>query len=157
MNTIDELMSRQLKDVSYDRKLGFSDMKRICKYADKNIFDKRMCCLWKGYITNKDETDKGAYVNFFFRNSKTTLHRLLYVNFVGKLNDGEYLRFCCENKGKCCNIHHVKKFIKPQKKPKKQQAEQHNKQQKNKTINNTMENPDLLSVPNTNPFCVSFD
>ena len=32
------------------------------------------------------------------------LHRLLYVNFVGPLQENEYVRFLCHNKGRCCNV-----------------------------------------------------
>ena len=40
------------------------------------------------------------------------LHRLLYANFVGNINDNEYLKFSCDNRGKCCNINHLVKYIK---------------------------------------------
>ena len=52
----------------------------------------------------------GTYVNFYFRKKKVALHRLLYINFIGHLDDDEYLKFNCENKGKCCNVHHMNKF-----------------------------------------------
>jgi hypothetical protein len=48
-------------------------------------------------------------VNFYFNGKKCALHRLLYVNFRGKLNDNDYLYFNCNNKGKCCNINHFSK------------------------------------------------
>lgn len=32
------------------------------------------------------------------------------MNYVGTLLDNEYLKFSCDNKGKCCNIHHMKKY-----------------------------------------------
>jgi len=38
------------------------------------------------------------------------LHRLLYINYVGELDDDEYIKYVCMNKGRCCNIHHIKKF-----------------------------------------------
>lgn len=41
---------------------------------------------------------------------KAALHRLLYSNFVDHLSEDEYLKFTCDNKGKCCNIYHMKKF-----------------------------------------------
>jgi hypothetical protein len=66
--------------------------------------------------------NKGRYVNFYFRRKKVALHRLLYVNFIGNLNDDEYLKFSCDNKGICCNIHHLKKF-KYQKIPDKRESD----------------------------------
>jgi hypothetical protein len=91
-------------------KLNIGDIKRICKYIDSSIFSPESCCLWKGYITNSANQNKGTYVNFYFRKKKEALHRLLYINFVGELNVTEYLKFTCDNKGKCCNVKHLTKF-----------------------------------------------
>jgi hypothetical protein len=69
--------------------------------------------VWDGYITNSKNTRKGTYINFFFRNKKVALHRLLYENFIGALNDDYYLKFSCddnETKGKCCNTNHMIKY-----------------------------------------------
>ncbi len=104
-----ELLSKQLKNVSSDKKLQYTDLKRICKYINSSLFDENNCCLWHGYVTNGNN-NKGTYVNFYFRKKKAALHRLLYVNFVGELLDDEYLKFNCEHRGKCCNINHLKKF-----------------------------------------------
>jgi hypothetical protein len=41
---------------------------------------------------------------------KKALHRLLYCNFIGDLYDSEYLKFTCDNKGKCCTLNHLKKI-----------------------------------------------
>lgn len=106
-----ELILKQLKNVSQDKKLQYNDLKRICKYVTSSIFDENKCCFWSGYVTNANNTsNKGTYVNFYFRKKKAALHRLLYYNFVGELSEDEYLKFSCENKGKCCNIKHLKKF-----------------------------------------------
>lgn len=105
-----ELLSKQLKDIPIDKKLRFSDLRRICKYISGNIFDESTCCLWSGYVTNLHHITKGVYVNLYFKGKKTALHRLLYINFVGPLSDDEYLKFNCENKGKCCSVNHLKKF-----------------------------------------------
>jgi hypothetical protein len=48
-----------------------------------SAFDKDVCCLWNGYITNSNRTDKTQFVNFFFKDKKVMLHRLLYVNYIG--------------------------------------------------------------------------
>ena len=101
-----ELIKRQLPDVPSQWKLNINDMKRICKYIDTSIFDDKKCCMWNGYITNMNNSNKGTYVNFYFHNKKVALHRLLYSNFVAPLDSSEYLKFNCNNKGICCNINH---------------------------------------------------
>jgi hypothetical protein len=105
-----ELIREQLSDVPTQWKLNINDMKRICKYIDTSIFDKKICCIWNGYITNMNNSNKGTYVNFYFRNKKVALHRLLYSNFVAPLDSSEYLKFNCDNKGICCNINHYEKY-----------------------------------------------
>ena len=105
-----ELINNQLSNVPIQWKLGINDMKRICKYIDTSIFDKENCCIWNGYITNMNNSNKGTYINFYFKNKKVALHRLLYSNFVAPLDSSEYLKFNCENKGICCNINHYEKY-----------------------------------------------
>ena len=105
-----ELIKKQLTDVPSQWKLNINDMKRICKYIDTSIFNNKNCCIWNGYITNMNNSNKGTYVNFYFRNKKVALHRLLYSNFVAPLDSSEYLKFNCDNKGICCNINHYEKY-----------------------------------------------
>lgn len=105
-----ELIKRQLPNVPQQWKLNINDMKRICKYINTSIFDNNSCCIWNGYITNMNNSNKGTYVNFYFRNKKVALHRLLYSNFVAPLDSSEYLKFNCDNKGICCNINHYEKY-----------------------------------------------
>jgi hypothetical protein len=105
-----ELVDKQLKSIQSNKRLQFNDLKRISKYVDTSIFDSNVCAMWNGYITNINNAAKGTYINFYFRQNKVTLHRLLYSNFVGELSENEYLKFNCSNKGKCCNIHHMTKF-----------------------------------------------
>ena len=105
-----ELIRYQLPDVPYQWKLNINDMKRICKYIDTSIFDRNNCCIWNGYITNMNNSNKGTYVNFYFKNKKVALHRLLYSNFMAPLDSSEYLKFNCENKGICCNVYHYEKY-----------------------------------------------
>ena len=108
---LDEMIEKQIKDCPLNKLLSKSDMKRIIKYIDKSIFNENECCIWKGYITN----NKSKYINFYFKGKKIALHRLLYLNFKGKLYDNTYLTFTCPNKGNCCNINHciIKKTNKP--------------------------------------------
>lgn len=105
-----ELVKKQLKNIPSQWKLNINDMKRICKYIDTSIFDPYECCIWKGYITNANNSNKGTYVNFYFKNKKVALHRLLYSNFVAPLDSSEYLKFNCDNKGVCCNVNHYEKY-----------------------------------------------
>jgi len=74
------------------------------------MFDKNICCLWNGYVSNAHSSSKGTYINFYFRTKKVALHRLLYCNFVEALENNEYLKFTCDNKGTCCNLKHIKKY-----------------------------------------------
>ena len=128
-----ELISKQLKNIQNSKKLQYADLKRICKYIDRSVFDENKCCIWTGYITNENNSHKGTYINFFYKKKKIALHRLLYVNFVDNLCSNEYLKFSCENKGKCCNIHHLKKF-------KYQQCEQNNENASKKKSKDTKYN-----------------
>lgn len=105
-----ELITRQLPNVPPQWKLNINDIKRICKYINCSIFDENECCIWNGYITNVNNTNKGTYVNFYFKNKKVALHRLLYSNFVAPLDSSEYLKFNCDNKGICCNVNHYEKY-----------------------------------------------
>lgn len=105
-----ELLSNQLKKIQGNQRLQYDDLKRITKYIDSSIFDRSHCCLWTGYITNANSNNKGTYINFYFMNKKVALHRLLYINYIGPLNKDEYLKFSCDNKGRCCNIYHMNKF-----------------------------------------------
>lgn len=107
---LEELMSKQHQNIPVNMKLQYSDLKRICKYIETSIFDVDRCCMWKGYITNVNNSNKGTYINFYYRKKKAALHRLLYANFIGILKQDEYIKFNCENKGYCCNVFHLKKF-----------------------------------------------
>ena len=132
-----ELVSRQLDNVPDKWKLNVGDMKRICKYIDTSIFDESECCEWLGYITNINNSNKGTYVNFYFRNKKVALHRLLYSNFVAPLDSSEYLKFNCENRGTCCNVNHYEKYRYSKKKndyPNKSKPIIENKSVKKKSI-----------------------
>jgi hypothetical protein len=105
-----ELIKKQIPDTPIKWKLNINDIKRICKYIDDSIFDPDKCCIWNGYVTNVNNSNKGTYINFYFRNKKVALHRLLYSNFVAPLEASEYLKFNCPNKGICCNINHYEKY-----------------------------------------------
>ena len=104
-----ELIKKQRPNVDEDKKLFLQDFQRICKNIDKSIFGDK-CCNWNGYITNLNVKNKGTYVNFYFKGKKVALHRILFINYVDNLNNNEYVKYSCKNKGICCNINHLKKF-----------------------------------------------
>lgn len=104
-----ELLKNQLQNVNINKKLSYNDIKRISKFIKTSIFCDN-CSLWNGYITNEKNQAKGTYINFYYNKKKIALHRLLYVNFVGEIEDNEYIKFSCNNKGKCCSINHMHKY-----------------------------------------------
>ncbi len=105
-----ELLLNQLKNINPNKKLNYGDMKRISKFLTNSIFHDTACSLWNGYVTNEKNQTKGTYINFYFNKKKIALHRLLYINYIGEISNKEYIRFTCDNKGKCCNINHMKKY-----------------------------------------------
>jgi len=105
-----ELLTNQLKNINSTFKLKYNDIKRISKYLTSSIFDPNNCSLWDGYITNEKNKSKGTYINFYFNKKKIALHRLLYINYINNINEDDYIKFSCINKGKCCNIHHMQKY-----------------------------------------------
>jgi hypothetical protein len=106
--------NRVIKDnvvqVGLDKMLYYTDIKRISKYINISIFDASECCLWTGYITNINNSEKGRYINFYLRRKKYALHRLLFANFKSTLCNNEYIKFSCNNKGICCNVNHMQKY-----------------------------------------------
>jgi hypothetical protein len=105
-----ELLINQLKNINLNKKLNYGDIKRISKFLTNSIFHDTTCSLWNGYVTNEKNQTKGTYINFYFNKKKIALHRLLYINYIGEISNKEYIRFTCDNKGKCCNINHMKKY-----------------------------------------------
>lgn len=106
---LNELILKQRKDVYYAKKLTYRDINRIVKYVDKSLFGEE-CCIWKGYISCLGKDNNNFYINFFFKDKKVGIHRLLYSNYVGNIDNNEYVRFSCDNIGKCCNINHFIKY-----------------------------------------------
>jgi hypothetical protein len=106
---IAEMIRNQLPDIPSDKKLLHTDFKRMVRYLNNSIFTPDTCSLWQGYVTDRKKKNKGSYVNFYFRQKKVALHRLLYLNFLGPLADDEYVKFRCERKGHCCSVHCLEK------------------------------------------------
>jgi hypothetical protein len=106
-----ELIINQLDNIPIDRKLRPTDIYRIVQHTSSSLFDKEKCCLWEGYITNLKNKKKGTYINFYFKNKKkVALHRLLYENYRGHIDERDYIKYSCPNKGKCCNVNHMVRF-----------------------------------------------
>ena len=103
INIINNLIKLQRPNIRTDKILLEKDLKRIINRTDGITNTTNDCILWKGYITH----NKIDYINFYFKGKKCALHRILYINFKGKLNDNDYLEFTCNNKGRCCNINHI--------------------------------------------------
>jgi len=134
-----KLVKRQLKNINPEFKLSNSDLMRIANNLPCDIFSNN-CCIWNGYITNNNN-NRAKYINFYFNKKKIALHRLLYINFKGELKKNEYIKYSCDNKGKCCNINHIKKV---------------NNDKKNKKNNKKIEIKEKKNVENKTNI-VSFD
>jgi hypothetical protein len=141
-----ELLKKQIVGIPTDKKLNYNDIKRISKFITSSVFEKKKCSLWNGYITNENNNSKGTYINFYFNKKKIALHRLLYINYIGDLSDNEYLKFSCENKGKCCNIHHMKKYTYSNKNNQLQLKNSGENQDKKKSQNNDLCEPVQINI-----------
>ena len=109
INLFKKLIKKQKDDVDEDEKLTIKDLKRLCKYIDSNIFNKKKCCIWKGYVTNSNRNDKTQFINFYFKGKRKIIHRILYANFIDKIDDNEYIKLTYNNRS-CCNVNHIVKF-----------------------------------------------
>ena len=97
------LANKQLSIIDNTKKLKYKDIKRIIKHCKTDIFSDK-CCLWNGYISNT------TCIPFYLNNIRDNLHRLLYINFIGKLTMNDYLRITCETGRQCICLNHMKKF-----------------------------------------------
>ena len=112
---IQELVNKQRKNIDILNKLSFKEFLRIVKNIDSSLFSKDNCCVWKGYHITKNNK---KYINFFFHQKKKLLKRLLYINYIDKLENTEYLKTTCNN-SLCCNVNHLEKKKKNKKNKKK--------------------------------------
>ena len=103
-----ELCVKQRKHDNEKYQLEINDLTRFLKHVNTSIFNTNECVLWSGSLT-KCNNGKSHYVNYYLNKRKLALHRILYINFVGDLDNKQYLKYTCSNPGKCCNIKH---FIK---------------------------------------------
>ena len=130
-----ELVNRQIE--TEIKKLDVKSLQRISRNVENSLFSNE-CVFWQGYITYIQSTDV-HYINFFFNGKKHALHRLLYLNFIGDLKKNEYLKYKCDNKGKCCNINHILKINSKKKSLEKDENE------KKININNNKNTIELIS------------
>lgn len=151
-NLLNEMLSSQLSGISPSKRLHYKDLARIVSNINTSIFSGDKCCVWDGYVTNIQNAKKGTYINFYFKGRKVALHRLIYANFVGNIRDSEYLKFSCDNKGKCCNINHLIKYEK--------NTDNDSSDfdiQNSTTKSNKKKAKKMLSDTNDNDFKISFD
>lgn len=130
-----ELITKQRKDCKESKKLTFQDIKRISKNLSTSIFDSSGCSLWNGYITNRNKLSKASYINFYFRHRKVALHRLLYENYSLDIDDDQYIKYTCGNKGICCNINHMYTLELNKKDPVEIKQKENKLDEKNKSKN----------------------
>jgi hypothetical protein len=107
---LSKLIKQQRTNIKLDKKLSFNDLNRISYNLPCDIFSDD-CCIWSGYVTNLKSKNKNCYISFFFKNKKVSLHRLLYLNYVEDIEDSEYIKYTCNNKGKCCTLNHMVKVF----------------------------------------------
>jgi hypothetical protein len=103
---LNELMQNQRKNL-IKNKLLYTDIKRLQQYLSESIFSDQ-CSLWTGHVSN---IKNNYYVYFYLNKKKHTLQRLLYNNYIGDIKDSEYIKFTCSNKGICCSIKHLIKYV----------------------------------------------
>ena len=109
-----DLIINQRNIINNNMRLSYNDLKRISKYLITSIFNNNDCCIWNGYLSTI-KNNKHNYINFFFNKKKYSLQRLLYINYIDDLNNNEYIKYNCDNKGSCCNINHIYKVNDKQK------------------------------------------
>ena len=107
-NLILENLIKNQRHAEIKNKLNLTDINRIVNNISSTIFSDE-CCLWEGPIITTNNKD---YISFFINNKKISLHRILYNNYIDELNNNEYLKYSCSNKGKCCCLKHFYKVNK---------------------------------------------
>lgn len=104
-------MKNQKEHIELKSKLLLSDLKRLTNNLSNDIFSDE-CALWEGPILVANNKE---YISFFINGKKISLNRILYKNYIDDLNDNEYLKYSCNNKGRCCTLKHLYKIMKKKK------------------------------------------
>lgn len=102
------LIKHQKENTEIKSKLSLSDLKRLTNNLSKDIFNDE-CSVWEGPILMANNKE---YISFFINGKKISLNRILYKNYIGNLDDNEYLKYTCTNKGSCCSLKHIYKINK---------------------------------------------
>ena len=105
---LEKLIKNQRLLVDNKNKLSLLDLNRISNNLPISIFENN-CCIFEGPIINSNNKN---YISFFINGKKTSLHRILFNNYVDDLLNSEYLKYSCSNKGKCCTLNHFYKVKK---------------------------------------------
>ena len=105
---LENLITNQKEHVELKSKLLLSDLNRLTNNLSKDIFSDE-CSLWEGPILIANNKE---YISFFINGKKVSLNRILYKNYIDDLYDGEYLKYSCNNKGRCCTLKHLYKVNK---------------------------------------------
>ena len=111
---LENLIKNQKEQIEIKSKLSLSDLKRVTNNLTKDIFSDE-CSIWTGPIMIANNKE---YISFFINGKKVSLNRILYKNYIDELYDREYLKYSCNNKGRCCTLKHlykVNKKVKEQK------------------------------------------
>jgi len=104
-NILQELLVFQRNNIEPTTNFEYLDLVRLSKYIPASPFySNNKCCTW----TSKKKNIRN-YITFHYRNKKTTLSRLFYINYIGDLARNEYVSFSCNNRGHCLNINHIVK------------------------------------------------
>lgn len=93
------LLKKQRKEIkNYNNygKLTFSDIKRLDKKLNKNIFTNE-CVLYNGHTRNNQ-------CIFSYNGKKISLQRLLYHNYINDISQ-HHVKLKCKNQTCCCINH----------------------------------------------------
>jgi hypothetical protein len=110
-----DMQRPDIPDIGNYGKLEYTDIKRLDRYIDGDIFG-GSCCVYNG-------ERKSNYTTLSYRSKKISVLRLLYHNYVSNIQQVDKIKYLCDNKGICCNIHHIVLKVKPPEIPKKRHEE----------------------------------
>ena len=60
------------------------------------------------------------------------MHRLLYENYVSDIEENQYIKYNCSNKGICCNINHMYTLVPEESKKESKKASKVQNKKKSK-------------------------
>jgi|688.fasta_scaffold346285_4 hypothetical protein len=103
----EDLSKHQLKNIDLKYKFTTRELLRLSKYFDETPFNQNKCILSNRY-NPKGNAKNRNYISFAIKGIKKTLTRLFYINFIGKLEELENIKYICEHGGYCFNPDHIK-------------------------------------------------